>query len=564
MKLSDFSLLKEDENSYHVGHPKGGRLLQIPKKGLSDKAQLLIERLKKKGGMDQGGSVPGGRGSPSVDKKSASDLEKGASETKPEGFSYWENLKQGLSGKADGGEIEDEPPSPATVPPVQSESVQDSPDSIVADAAAQAPEPTMAQAELSNNVAPANPSPNLAGGAPPSSQTGQFPNNDESFNQEKRSVEEGLKAQQKAGDETSKAFGTAAKAIEDLPTQDAVLQSHNQKDQALQNAFANKEIDPNRYLGNMGTGSKISTGIAMILGGIGGALTHQENPAVKFINNAIANDIESQKNDQSKAMNLWKMNRDATGDDLQANLATQNQLLSAAKVKAQAAAAAAQGPEAKARAAQLVQGIDAQINQGNWMRSRLSNQAAPGTEQQHVADMETMRMLNPKLRDEMEKKYIPGVGVAKVPPSEDQRKELTSYDSLGKRLQEAKNFAQNKDKTGMLGAIPGTSAAGEADNIRNSIAVELNKLYGLNRLTDIEYHNFLEQIPNPGSFFHERAVTKLTDLQKQLDDRKKSVLKGLGVTPFQTSGSDQQAIAWARSHPNDPAAAAVLKAAGTP
>lgn len=509
MQLKDFSLLKEDEDNYHIGHPKG-RSISFPKKGLSDKAQLLISRLKKQQNFDEG---------------------------TPDGT--------------------EEAPSPSAQEPANSQGLEDTPESITADAQSQAPNEmtTPAETELANNSEQEMPA---AKSEVPSESSSAAPNNSEGLETAKSSIEKGVKAEQKAGQEEAKAYREAAQAQEILPTQAQVLSAHNEKDQQLQKAFLDKKIDPNRYLHNMNTGSKISTAIAMVLGGIGSGLTGQPNVAAQFLQKAIDDDVEAQKNDQSKTLNLWKMNREATGDDLQANLATQNQLLSIAKVKALQAAAGAQGPLAQQRAATGIQALDQQIALNNWVRSRSGN-ATPGTEQQHIADLETLRQVNPKLRDEVERKYIPGVGVARIAPTSAQREELMSYDTIGHRLNEAENFARTE--AGTLGTFPGSAANAKAENIRNSLAVELNKLYGLNRLTDNEYHNFKSQIPDPGSFFNSRALKRIEDLKGQLMARQKSVSNQLGVTPFKKPPTDATAIAWARANPNNPNSAKILQVA---
>jgi hypothetical protein len=75
------------------------------------------------------------------------------------------------------------------------------------------------------------------------------------------------------------------------------------RSQALQD-YKNSGIDPDRYLHNLGTGGKIGTAIGLILGGIGGGLTHQENPALKFLNEQINRDMEAQREQLGTKHNL--------------------------------------------------------------------------------------------------------------------------------------------------------------------------------------------------------------------------------------------------------------------
>lgn len=81
-------------------------------------------------------------------------------------------------------------------------------------------------------------------------------------------------------------------------------------------------IDSRRVFKNMDTPKKISTAIGLILGGIGGALTGQENPALKMLNKQIDNDIEDQKADKSEKFNLFKMHLASLGNQAAASLQT--------------------------------------------------------------------------------------------------------------------------------------------------------------------------------------------------------------------------------------------------
>lgn len=63
-------------------------------------------------------------------------------------------------------------------------------------------------------------------------------------------------------------------------------------------------IDPNHFYNSKSDSGKTMTAIGLILGGIGGALTGQENPALKFLNNQIDRDIDAQKMELGKKHNL--------------------------------------------------------------------------------------------------------------------------------------------------------------------------------------------------------------------------------------------------------------------
>lgn len=329
MNLSDFSLMKEDDNSYTIGHPQG-KSMRVTKAGLSDKAQALIGKLKK------------------------------------------------VQKLADGGEVE----------PAIADSVTDSPDQIVSDAQAQAPASlpgVTAQNEIAANPqaspqAPVAPQPQSDAASLVPDVTGALTN-------EKSAIQKGEAAEGLAGAETAGAYDKYAQDLGAQLTPQQIFQKHQQADQDLQKAFADKSLDPQRFIHNMSTGSKIAAGIGMLLSGFGSGLTGQPNLAVDSINKAIERDIDAQKNDQSKAMNLWKMNREATQDETQATLATQNQMLNVVKAKVASAAARAQGPMAQARGAATISQIDQQIASNNQVRSVLDAQAQGGFVQADPAQL---------------------------------------------------------------------------------------------------------------------------------------------------------------------------------
>jgi hypothetical protein len=68
-----------------------------------------------------------------------------------------------------------------------------------------------------------------------------------------------------------------------------------------------KKIDPNRLWNNKSTGDKIMSSIALVLGGIGGALTGRDNAALKIMQSQIDADIDAQKADQTGKESLYQM-----------------------------------------------------------------------------------------------------------------------------------------------------------------------------------------------------------------------------------------------------------------
>jgi hypothetical protein len=130
--------------------------------------------------------------------------------------------------------------------------------------------------------------------------------------------------------------------------------------QAVINDVKNQHINPNHYMENISAGKKVATAIGLILGGMGSGLTGGENPAAKFLQMQIQNDIEAQKANLGKSETLLSANMRQFGnlhDATQMTLAMQNGIYAS---RLREAAAKSMDPIAKARALQEAGKLDAQ------------------------------------------------------------------------------------------------------------------------------------------------------------------------------------------------------------
>jgi hypothetical protein len=78
------------------------------------------------------------------------------------------------------------------------------------------------------------------------------------------------------------------------------------------------EIDPKAFWARKDTGAKLTSAFALILGGIGGALTKTPNAALQVIDRAIERDLEAQRANLDKQNNLIKMHMQE-GNSLEAS-----------------------------------------------------------------------------------------------------------------------------------------------------------------------------------------------------------------------------------------------------
>lgn len=121
----------------------------------------------------------------------------------------------------------------------------------------------------------------------------------------------------------------------------------------------NNDIDPKRLYKNMSTGSRVVSTIGLILGGLGAGASGGRNLAAESMQKIIDQDVEAQKSDQSKNMNLYKMNLEATKNEVEAKALTNNQLLSVAQAELAKQAAGTQNQLGQLQVQEAIQKIQA-------------------------------------------------------------------------------------------------------------------------------------------------------------------------------------------------------------
>ena len=536
MNLSDFSLLKEDSNNYTIGHPKG-KSITVPKQGLSTKAQSLISKLKRHQNFD--GGTPQGTGDDTISVSTNTDsptfqapVPQNNSQFNAGNMSIADLMPQATIAlpQSDGIPQSSDDDTISFKQPDQ----QDQSDRSVANVST----PPMPQAQNTGATSLGNAAP-----------TGMMNPND---------VMAQLQQQQKdisanKADIQNEWNNYKAKT-DQLPSMMDTFNKYQAKDEDLKKAILDHKIDPNRLYKNLGTGNKIGLAIASVIGGIGAGLTHGPNLAAEMIQKSIDNDIEAQRNDQSQAMNLWKMNRENYGSEAAANAATRNQLLAPVQAKIQEASALNNSADSQTRLSQLA--LQFQQQQRLNQAALAINQGHPGTEQEFQQNMQVLKQLNPQLAQEIDKKYVPGMIVSDIPLAEKQRDELLGYKDFSSRLNDALDFAQNK--AGIWSNLPANALSAKAKNLTDSLIVSGNNLTGLNRLNGHEYGNYNEQVGNVGSLFNTSEIAKLQDLQQQVQQHQRNLQMMYGGKTFKTSPIDAVAIDHARRNPQAPGSSEIL------
>lgn len=167
--------------------------------------------------------------------------------------------------------------------------------------------------------------------------------------------------------------------FKDFQTASAPLLEERQK---WINDLQNQHVNPDHYINNMSTGKHITTAIGLILGGIGGGLTGQENPVLKSLNMAINRDLEAQQTDIGTKKTLLESNFKQYGDMRTAYDMSQVMMNDVTAIKLKAEAERSQKPLAKYWAEQTIGQLNnqsASVLQNAQMRKyMLSGQNAQG------------------------------------------------------------------------------------------------------------------------------------------------------------------------------------------
>lgn len=250
----------------------------------------------------------------------------------------------------------------------------------------------------------------------------------------------------KANKMTQQAYQDEIDQLKGMQTPQDIANSYKAKDDQLMQDYMNNKIDPARYVHNLSTGSKVTAAIGMLLSGAG-AGRNGTNLAVQQFNNAVNNDISAQQNDQSKSMNLYKMNRDSMKDDQQALIATQNQMLTGVQAKVAQAAAQSQNADSHFKASQLVNQIEQQKIQ-NRLRLGLLTQGSGGPG--GTSGTDPLSLIPEMVPAEHQKDAITEVGQAKAAVQNE-----GSINKLFDQAAEDTRPGTGWSKTSVMNAIPG-------------------------------------------------------------------------------------------------------------
>lgn len=421
MDIKNFHIAAEDEKNYTLAHPNGRQFI-VDKSSLTERARKAISSIKGEPmKMNEGGVAP-----TSASPGTPININIGTPQAQPQqepGFRdlIVDGLKNMVGYKDPNASVFDKYPQgpqpdangmvPYNMPPMTEEEAGRMMQMNGVGAPQQPVIPQLqAQPNMMQSMAPVA-QPQIA---PQQAMDPMLQKNvsmDQLYTQQQEQIKKFADAQSQAANSVSNAYKSYSKMMEEMKTPQQIMEADKAGNDALMKAYQEKEIDPDRYMKNkvagMSTGQKILSILAIAFGGAGAAVARQPNFAMQHLDNAIAQDIEAQKRDQDKSQNLWKMNMQNYGNKIQANLATQNQLWTGVQAKIGASQAAAQGPQAQAQAAQLINQIEQQKIQNRQMLGLMSAPSgASGKPGQHLSGADPAYLVNSMVTEPQARKEV--------------------------------------------------------------------------------------------------------------------------------------------------------------
>jgi hypothetical protein len=296
-------------------------------------------------------------------------------------------------------------------------------------------------------------------------------------------------------------------ALQNFQTQYA---QHDQEQQKVADEIRQNMIDPKRYWNDRSTAGKISTSIGLILGGMGGGLMHQENPAMKMLQNQIANDIESQKSNLGARENLLSAAHQRTQDSFAANQLAMSTGLQIAKSEVEKVAAQNQNPLVQARAQQLLGQLHQQQGMYQYnltMSGMLNNGQLPASAAAYL----------PKELQEKAVK-LPDGTLAQATSKEDaetSRKAFDTYDQILDQIKGAKAFQDEHGRT-----VPLSDADKTGDRIQEGLQNKIRELWSIKRLSPELGEHLSKIVLHPGGVRQDNVTNAYDELTNEITSMK--------------------------------------------
>lgn len=352
---------------------------------------------------------------------------------------------------------------------------------------------------------------------------------------EATAIEQQRRAESELGARESNIFAQQAKAQQDniARQQELFKNAQSERDNFIHDV-QNGHIKPNHYIENMGAAQKVGTAIGILISGMGGAAN---NMAMEFLNKQIDRDIEAQKTNLGSKENLLANNLQQFHNINDAVAMTRININDAYAAQISKAAAQARSPLAQAAATKAL----GELTQKNamWMSSMGQSIGKSGGASNQVEDyMNMLRMTGQKDRlEDLEKRYIPDVGVASIPLTESKRSVITDRKLLSDNINTLMQFQQKYGGTLEGIADPRVKAEGEALTRQVQDQYRRANAQGVFKPAEAEFVSGVIA-DNPTSLFSKFTKMPAYKAAKQINDHVLDAeYKSVGLKPQAPSGS---------------------------
>lgn len=305
---------------------------------------------------------------------------------------------------------------------------------------------------------------------------------------------------------------------------------------ALQDHLMKAEINPNRVIQNMSTGSKIFSALGAMISGLGGNAGNQ-NSALNYMDKLIERDIEAQKASMDKKTNLLKMNIDHFKNEDDAVGMLKSFYTDTLAAQLGAAAAKAKSPQAQAKLlqaqGQLLQKSAGELEKMSARQAILGGgQPGEGQDAQVQRKLQYYREYDPKRAEDLQKRYVPGIGEATREVSEKVVGEISAKSELVKGIKELEDFAEAN--AGSLN--PEQMKYGSAK--AHDLLLKATSAYGTGAISKDDIKILREIIPtDPTAFFGKhRTLPAYKAARESFQSGYDSILRSYGLPEQKRSG----------------------------
>lgn len=367
----------------------------------------------------------------------------------------------------------------------------------------------------------------LTGGMPQSGQSSMpfgMPDYTAGLNKEAEGVKAAATAQQQGANEIAKIQQDLAKQQDDINKKSQLdYSTYQTEDKRLSSDYASSKIDPMRVWSNMSTGNKVLASIGVLLSGVGSGMAGGPNMAMQIIGKTIDADVEAQKAEMGKKSNLVSENYRRFGNMRMAEDMTRTQLLSATQARVAASAAKMGGAMAQAKATEalgLIENEKAKLQMGMAVynaKTSLMSGGTGGSGATRGIDPVFANRVYPGQVVNVPQSLGGGVQIAKT------KEAATDLDNTVAHLGALSSLLDETDKFQKeVGTAWSPTNKAKASELHNGIVLEMGKLHGLNRMSDVDKEVFDQMASDPGAFFQDKNKAKTQAIRQFVQDKFKS------------------------------------------